>query len=157
VPNDASELTSDEAAVISGQTLVDLAIGSFNETVLIDVCKGCEVADQADVLTVGRLNRTDATVVGLVYIADFEACTLTGEAARPKRGKTSFKPDFGKGICLFHELGELAAAEEFSHGCHDGANVDQSIGRDLARFRNAHALFYDTLRTPQAHAELRLD
>src|SRR5262249_8569943 len=113
--------------------------------------------DQADVLTVGRLNRTDATVVGLVYVADFEARTLAREATGAKRRETPFKPDFSKGICLFHELGELAAAEEFSHGCHNGANVDQRIESDLARFCNAYALFYDTLRTLQAHAELRLD
>src|SRR5205823_2073880 len=46
---------------------------------------------------------------------------------------------------------------EFSHGCHDGADVDEGIGCCLTRFRNAHALFDDALHTQQADAELGLD
>jgi len=51
----------------------------------------------------------------------------------------------------------MAAAKELAHRRHHGANVDQGIGRRLARLLNAHALFRDALHAQQPDTKLRLD
>src|SRR5690348_7413875 len=54
-PKDSPKLTTDQTTIISWQALVNFAIGRLDETILIDACVGCEVADKANVLTVRRL------------------------------------------------------------------------------------------------------
>jgi len=83
-PKDSPELASDQTAVVGWQAFVDFAIGRLDETVRIDACVGCEVADEANVLTIGCLNWADATIVRLVYVAYFEACAFAGESTRAK-------------------------------------------------------------------------
>src|SRR5260370_2303439 len=105
-PKDPPELAPDQAAVIRGQVFVDFAIGCLDEAVWIDGRIGCQVPDQADVLAIRRLNRADTAVVGLVYVSDFEACTVAGEPTRTKCRETTFETDLGQSIRLVHELGE---------------------------------------------------
>src|SRR5260370_30604378 len=103
-PKAPPEIARAQAAVIRGQVLVDFAIGCLDEAVWIDGRIGCQVPDQADVLAIGRLNRADTAVVGLVYVADFEACTVAGEPTRTKCRETTFETDLGHSIRLFYEL-----------------------------------------------------
>src|SRR5689334_22438442 len=65
--------------------------------------------------------------------------------------------DFGQGVGLVHELRKLAAAEEFLHGCHDRANINERIGSGLSWLLNAHTLLDYALHTQEANAELGLN
>ena len=63
---------------------------------------------------------------------------------------------FRKWIGLIHELGQLAAAEEFFYSrCHR-SDVHQSLRRRDLNILNGHSLFYDTFHTGKADTELIL-
>ena len=59
-------------------------------------------------------------------------------------------------VVLVHELGQLAAAEEFLNSCHYGADVNQCLRSDNLGILNGHALAHYALHTSQADAELVL-
>ena len=83
-----------------------LRYGRLDEAVLVDAGKGRERVDQADVRAFRRLDRADTAVVGRVHVADFEAGTLAGQTARPKRRETTLVRDLGERVGLVHELAE---------------------------------------------------
>src|SRR5216683_5796829 len=62
-PEHTAQLTTEQAPVIGWQALVDLAVGRLNETIGIDARIGCKVADQADILTIGRFDWANAAIV----------------------------------------------------------------------------------------------
>src|SRR5260221_3492663 len=92
-----------------------------------------------------------------MFIASREAGTFARWPAATQRRETPLEADLGQGVRLLHELGELAAAKELAHRRHHGANVNQGIGRRLARLLDAHALLYDALHAQQADTKLGLD
>ncbi len=110
-----------------------LAIWRLNKAVLIDPPIGGEVADQADVRAFGRLNRADAAIVAVVYVAHIEARAVAAETAGAERTEAALVGQFGQRVLLVHELRQLAAAEELAHRGHHRADVDQGVGRNRLR------------------------
>ena len=70
---------------IGNLTVLNDAVWSFDEAVIINTSVGSKVQHETDVATFWRLNRTDTTVVGWVSIADIEACAFTSKTTRTHR------------------------------------------------------------------------
>src|SRR5262249_60559978 len=69
-----------------------LAIRCFDETKLIDARKGAHRADQANIWAFGRLDRTNAPVVGRMNVAHFEAGAFAAQTPRAETGQTPLLP-----------------------------------------------------------------
>ena len=73
--------------VVGDDAIDDLAVRRLDEAELVDLRVRREAADQADVRTLGRLDRAHAAVVAEVHVADLEAGTLARQAAGAQRGE----------------------------------------------------------------------
>ena len=110
------------------QVLVDhLAVGAFDEAVLVDAGEGRQRIDQADIGAFRRLDRADAAIMGGMHVAHFEAGALAGQAARSKRRHAALVGQFRQRVLLVHELRQLRGAEEFAHRGRHRLGVDQVV------------------------------
>ena len=57
--------------------VLNLAVGSLNESEIIDLGIDAERRDKTDVRAFRGLNRTETAIVGIVYVSNLEAGTLT--------------------------------------------------------------------------------
>ena len=57
--------------------LVDLSVRSLDKAVIIDASVACQRVDQTDVRTFRSLDRAHTSIVRIVNVTDFEACTVT--------------------------------------------------------------------------------
>ena len=130
------------------------AIRRFDEAVFVDAREGRERVDQTDVRAFRRFDRADTAIVSRVNVADFEACALTRQTARPERGDAALMRHFRKRVGLVHELRKLAGAEELAHGSHGGLGVDEIVRHHRADIDRAHALLHGALHAQQADAVL---
>ena len=130
------------------------AVRAFQEAVLIGARVSCQRVDQTNVRTFRGLDRTYATVVSRVYVADFEACALAGQTARAKSRYTTLVGNLGQRIVLIHELGQLAGTEEFLNRCSDRLGIDQVLRHQAFAFGHGQTLFDRALNTDQTDAEL---
>ena len=137
--------------------LVDLAVRRFHKAVLIDPRIACKRIDQADVRTLRGLNGTHSPIMRIVYIADLESCTVTGQTARPQRGQTSLMGQLSQRIVLIHELGQLGRTKELLHGCCHRLDIDQGLGRDPLRILCGHAFPHHSLQTGETDPVLILE
>ena len=141
--------------IVRHSALGDPAVRSLDEAVLVDARERRERRDEADVRTFRRLDRADTAVVRRVNVADFEACALAGETARPEGRETTLVSDLTERVRLVHELRELRAAEVLLHHRGDGLRVDEIVRHQrVDLLRHAHALFDRTLHAHQPDAIL---
>ena len=157
VATSASAVSFADLGVLERDDSLDLPVGRLDEAVLVDSAVGRQRADQADVRTFRGLDRADTAVVAVVDVADVEAGALTRQAARTEGREAALGGQLGQRVGLVHELAQLAAAEELLHRRHDGADVDQGVGRGLLGFLDRHALADDALHAQQADTEGVLD
>ena len=136
--------------------LVDAAVRRLHEAELIDARIRGQRADKTDVRTFWGLDRAHAAVMGVVDIADFEACALTGETARAKGRETALMRELRQRVVLVHELRELGGTEEFLDRSDDRTDVDEGLRRDDVDVLDRHALADDALHAREADAELIL-
>src|SRR6202044_2133353 len=128
-----------------------LAVGRLNEPVLIDTREAGERADEADVRTFRRLDRTDTAVVSGVNVADFESGALARQTARPKRGEAALVRDFRERVGLIHELRELRGTEELADSRHDRLGVDEVVRHGRGHFLvHGHFFFNGAFHADQA-------
>jgi hypothetical protein len=132
----------------------DLAVGAFDEAVLVDPGEGRQRVDQTDVRAFRRLDRADTAIVGGVHVADFEARAFTRQTARSKRRQTALVGDFRERVGLVHELRQLRGAEEFTHRGGSRLGVDQVLRHDRVDLDRGHALLDRALHTQQAKTVL---
>ena len=71
-------------------------------------------ADETDVRTFRRFDRTNAAVVRRMNVAHFESGAIAAQTAWPEGGETTLVRQFGERVRLIHELRELRAAEEIA-------------------------------------------
>ena len=86
---------------------MNFAIRRLDETEFIDPSKRAHRADQTDVWTFRRLDRTNPAVMRWVNVAHFEARSIAAQAARPESGQTAFVRQLRQRIRLIHELRKL--------------------------------------------------
>ena len=94
--------------------------------------------------------------MGVVYVADFIACTLTRQTAGAEGGQTALMRQLCQRVVLIHELRQLAAAEEFFNSSNNRTDIDQCLRRNNLSILNRHTLSYNALHTCQTNAELVL-
>ena len=136
--------------------LVHLAVGRFDEAILVDAGIGGQRADQTDVGTFRGLNGADTGIVGIVHVAHFHAGTVAVQTAGAQSAQAALVGQLRQGVGLIHELGQLGGAEELLNGGADGTNVDQVVGLDVVGVLNGHALAHHALQAGQADAHLVL-
>ena len=137
--------------------VLDAAVGRLDEAVLIDAREARERDDQADVRAFRRLNRADASVVGRVHVADFEACALTRKTTRSKGRQAALVGDLRERVGLVHELRQLRGTEELADGGHHRLGVDEVVRHRRRHLLVDRHLFLDgALHAHQADAELVL-
>src|SRR5581483_5731071 len=93
----------------------------------------------------------------VVDVADVEAGSLPGQAARTEGGEAPLARQLGERVRLVHELAELAAAEELLHRRHDGTDVDEAARRRLLDLLDRHSLADDPLHPKEPDPEGVLD
>src|SRR5699024_8882091 len=93
--------------------VVNLAVRSLHEAVLVNSCIGCKGVDQTDIRTLGSLDRTHSSVVRIVYVADLESGSVSGQTAGTQGGETSLVRQLTQRVVLIHKLGQLGGTEEF--------------------------------------------
>ena len=135
---------------------INNTVRSFHKAIFIDNSIGGQRTDQTDVRTFRRLDRTHTTIVGVVYVADFIACALTGQTAGAEGRQTTFMSQLCQRVVLIHELGQLAAAEEFLNSGNNRTDVNQSLRGNNFVVLNGHTFFYYTLHTGKTDTELVL-
>src|SRR5579864_8694263 len=147
----------DDGDVVDHASTLDLAIGRFDEAVVVDAGIAAQRRDQSDVRTFWRLNRANAPVVRGVNVAHFESGALTRQAARPKCRETPLVRDLGERVGLIHELRQLGRSEKLADRGHHRLGVDQVVRHRRRHFLvHAHLLFDGAFHADQADAELVL-
>ena len=113
-------------------------------------------ADETDVRTFRRFDRTNAAVVRRMNVAHFEAGAIAAQTARPEGGETALVRQLGERVGLIHELRELRAAEEIAHDRAERFRVDQLLRRHAVdvHVEQSHALFHETLGAGETDAAL---
>ena len=142
---------------VEGLTVLDAAVGALDEAVLVDAREAAERRDEADVRAFRRLDRADASVVGGVHVADFEAGSLTRKTTGSEGGEAALVRDLRERVGLVHELRELGGAEELADGGHDGLGVDEVVRHGRRHLLiDAHLFLDGAFHADEADAELVL-
>ena len=145
------------ADFVGDAAVFDDAVGRLDEAEGVDAREGCERADEADVRAFRGLDRAHTTVVRGVDVSNFHARAVAGQAAGTQGRQTALVGQAGERVVLVHELRELGGSEELLDRGHDGADVDQRLGRDRVRLLGGHALAHGALHAGEAGADLALD
>ena len=143
--------------LLGDDAVLDDAVGRRDEAVLGDLGERGQRADQADVRTLGRLDRAHAPVVGRVHVAHLDRRALARQAAGAERREAPAVGEPGERVGLVHELRQLRGAEELLQRRHHGADVDDRLRRDRVGVLGREALAHDALHAVEADAEGLLD
>ena len=143
--------------VLRRRPRLDEPVGRLHEAVLGDPRVRRQRADEADVRTLGRLDRAHAAVMRLVDVAHLDRCALAGQAAGAERSQAAAMREAGQRVRLVHELRQLRGAEELLQRRHDRPDVDDRLRRDRVDVLGRHPLADDALHAVQADAERLLD
>ena len=133
--------------------VLDPAVRRLEEAVVVGARVDRQRVDEADVRAFRRLDRADATVVGRVHVADFEAGALARQAARAECGDAALVGDLGERVVLVHELRELRGAEELLHRGRDRLRVDHVLRHQAFALGDRQALLDGALDADEADAE----
>ena len=136
-----------EHDLVGYQTFLHHAVRAFQEAILVGAGIGCQGVDQTDVRTFRRFDRAYATVVGRVYVTDFEACTLTGQTAWAECRNTALVGDLRQRVVLVHELRQLAGTEELLHSRSHRLGIDQVLRHQAFAFGHRQTFLDRTLNT----------
>ena len=145
------------ADLLGDDTVLDHAVGRRHEPVLGDLGERGQRADQADVRTLGGLDRAHAPVVGGVHVAHLDRRALAREATGAQRGQAAPVREPGERVGLVHELRQLGGAEELLQRRHHRADVDDRLRRDRVGVLGGEALAHDALHAVEPDPESLLD
>ena len=137
-----------------GNTILHLTIRCLDKAKLIDLCIDTQRRNQTDVRAFRALNRTETTVVCIVYVTYLEAGTLTRQTARTQGRETTLVGYLGQRVRLIHELRQRVGTEERIDNARDSLGVDQVSRREHLIVADVHALTNRTAHTGQTDREL---
>ena len=142
--------------LIGHATVFDFAVRRFDKTEFVDARERRHRADQTDVRTFRRFDRTNAAVVRRMNVAHFESGAIAGQTAWPEGGETALVRQFRERIGLIHELRKLRATEEIADDRAERFRIDQLLRRHAVDVdvEQSHALFHETLGARQTDAAL---
>ena len=128
--------------VVGEFALRNLAVWGDEESIRINARIDRQTRDEADVCAFRSLDRTDASVVRNVHVANFEASPLAIESARAERREPTLVRQHRERIGLIDNLRELTAAEKVFDGSGDAFGVDQRPRRHFRDVLEAHPLLH---------------
>ncbi len=143
--------------LVTHPTIDHTAVRGLDEPVLVDPGVGGQRPDQADVRSLGRLDRAHAPVVRAVHVTHLETGALARESARTERRKAPLVGQARERVVLVHELAQLAGPEELFDGSDHRPDVDEGLGRDRLDILGGHAFAHDPFHPAQPHTHLVLD
>ena len=132
---------------ISRICLINFTIRCLDKSILINTRIRCQRVDQTDIRSFRSLYRTHASIMCIVYIADLETCTISGQTTRSQCRQTSLMCQFRKRIVLIHELWQLGTSKEFLHSSRYRLDIDQRLCRNCRNILCGHTFTNDTLHT----------
>ena len=118
----------DVVVVQVGHAVINLSVGSLDETKLIYLRIDAQRRYKSDVGAFRALDRTQTAIVSVVDVAHLEAGALTRQTARAKGRQTALVCDLGKRVGLVHELRQRVGSEERVDDARYRLGVDQ-VGR----------------------------
>ena len=145
------------ADLVRQHAVLDHAVGRGHEAVLGDLGERAQRADQADVRTLGSLDRAHAPVVGRVHVAHLDRRALARQPTGAQRRQAPAMGEPGERVRLVHELRELGGAEELLQRRHHGPDVDDRLRRDRVGVLGRQALAHDALHAVEPDPEGLLD
>ena len=91
-----------------------------------------------------------------MYVTNFEACTVSAQAAWPESRKTPLVRQFRQRIGLIHELAQLRTTEEIANDCRKRLGVDELLRRHPfdVHVEQRHTLLHESLGAGKSHAAL---
>ena len=135
-------------------TIDDTLVGGLDETKLINLGIDAKRGDKTDVGTFRSLDGAEAAVVGIVDVADLEACTLARQTAGAESRDTALVGELGQGVGLVHELAQLVGAEERVDDRRKGLGIDKLGGGEHLVVTHIHALADGATHAGETHAKL---
>ena len=136
---------------------VNLTVGRFHETVLINSCIACQGVDQTDIGSFRSLDRAHSSVVGIMYVTYLETCTVTAQTTGSQRGQTSLMGQLAQRVILIHELGQLGGTEEFLNSSLYRFDVDQNLRGNFFRIMSGHSFTNHSFHPGQTDTVLVLE
>src|SRR5262245_24686613 len=100
-------VSSEILDLISDPTVHDLPIRRFDKAKFVDARERAHRADQANIRTFGRFDRTNSAVVRWMNVAHFKAGALAAQTSRAESRQAALVGQFCKRIRLIHELRKL--------------------------------------------------
>ena len=134
-------------------TIHNLAVRGLQKSVFVGPGIHGQRVDQTDVRTFRCLDRANATVMGRVHVTDFEASSLTRQAAWAKRRDATLVRHFRERIVLVHELAQLRGAEELLHCRRDRLRVNHLLRHDRLALGERQTLLHCALNAHETDAE----
>ena len=92
--------------------------------------------------------------MGRVHVPDLKARAFARQTAGAKRGNAALVRDFGQGIVLIHELGQLGGAKELLNRRRHGLGVDHVLRHQPFGLSQGQTLLHGALHPNETHPEL---
>ena len=132
----------------------NLAIRGLNETEFVNLRINAKRRNQTDVRTFRRLNRTETTIVGVVYVTNLETGTFTRQTAGAKSRQTALVGHLSQRVRLVHELRKCIGAEERIDDAGNGLGINQISRSEHFVVTHIHAFADGATHTCQADGKL---
>ena len=145
-----------DARILRVLGFIDHAVGRLDKAVGVDARVARKRVDEADVRTLGGLDRAHSAVVRVVDVSNLETCAVSRETARAEGRESSLVRELRERVVLVHELRELRRTEELFDRRRDRLDVNQGLRRNLADVLGRHALSDHALHAGQTDAVLVL-
>ena len=140
--------------IVRDPALDHFTIRRLQKAILIGPGVNGQRVNQADIGPLGRLDGTDAAIMGGMHIAHLKTGPLAGQAARPQGRDAPLVGDFRERVILIHELRQLAGAEELLDHGRDRLGIDDLLRHQALRFGQIQAFLDGPLDPDQANTEL---
>src|ERR1700674_1279622 len=118
---------TDRDLLLGKMSLLDHAVRRFDKPEFVDPRERAHRADETDVRTFRRFDRTNAAVMRRMHVADFESGAIAAQPAGPEGREPALVRQLRERIRLVHELRELRAAEEIANDRAESCRVDQLL------------------------------
>ena len=102
----------DTVVIQIGDTIFHLTVRSGDKAELVNLGIDTQRRNQTDVRAFRTLDRTETTVVCIMYVTNLETGTLTRQTARTQGRETTLVRHLGQRVRLIHELRQRVGADE---------------------------------------------
>ena len=131
-----------------------LAVGRLDKAHVANLGVHAKRRDQTDIRTFRRLDRAEATVMGVVHVAHLETGPFARQAARSKSRQAALMRHLGQRVRLVHELRKLVGPEERVDDRRQRLRIDQVHRSEHLVVAHVHPLANRAGHPDETDAEL---